>query len=152
MNIETVMSKDLIIGDINQKISDIAELMKKYDVGFIPIAQNKHIVGVVTDRDIVCSSFSNELNSNIKIEKYMTNNVISIDVEESLENALKLMGKEKVKRLIVHKNEKVVGILSLSDLITTDIAEKEFVKELKKIWTIRKNVDDFHAEVDDFYL
>lgn len=152
MNIETIMSRDLIIGDITQKVSEIAELMKKYDIGFIPIAQNKHIIGVVTDRDIVCSSFSNELDSNTKIEKYMTHNVISVSVEDSIEHALKLMGKEKVKRLLVNKNEKIVGILSLSDIITTDIDPKEFITELKKIWAIHKNIDNFHTEVDEFYL
>ena len=130
MKIEDVMSRDLIIGSINQKVSEIAELMKKYDIGFIPIEQNKHIIGVVTDRDIVCSTFSAELDSDAKIERYMTNNVISIDKDDSLENALKTMGQEKVKRLIVSDHEKVVGILSLSDIITTDIDEKKFITEL----------------------
>lgn len=152
MNIETIMSRDLIIGSVNQKVSDIADLMKKYDIGFIPIEQNKHLIGVVTDRDIICSTFSNELDCDSKIEKYMTHNVISIDVEETVENALQLMGKEKIKRLIVSKKDKVVGILSLSDIITADIDPTLFVTELKKIWTIHKNMDNFHTEVDEFYL
>lgn len=152
MKIENIMSRDVIVGEINQKVSEIAELMKKYDIGFIPIAQKKHIIGVITDRDIICSTFSNELNSESKIERYMTNNVISIDVNDSIENALKVMGKEKVKRLIVSDHEKVVGILSLSDIITTDIDETSFIKELKKIWTIHKNIDSFHTEIDEFYL
>ncbi len=152
MKIETIMSKDLIIGEINQKVSEIAELMKKYDIGFIPIAQNKHLIGVVTDRDIVCSTFSSELDSEAKIERYITHSVLSIDKDESIENALKKMGQEKVKRLIVSDQEKVVGILSLSDIITADIDEKKFITELKKIWTIHKNIDEFHTEVDEFYL
>lgn len=152
MKIEDIMSRDLIVGSINQKVSEIAELMKKYDIGFIPIEQNKHIIGVVTDRDIVCSTFSAELDSEAKIERYMTNNVISIDKDDSIENALKTMGQEKVKRLIVSDHEKVVGILSLSDIITTDIDEKKFITELKKIWSIHKNIDSFHTEVDEFYL
>lgn len=152
MKIEDIMSRDLIIGSINQKVSEIAELMKKYDIGFIPIEQNKHIIGVVTDRDIVCSTFSAELDSEAKIERYMTNNVISIDKDDSIENALKIMGQEKVKRLIVSDHEKVVGILSLSDIITTDTDEKKFITELKKIWAIHKNIDSFHTEVDEFYL
>ena len=137
MKIEDVMSRDLIIGSINQKVSEIAELMKKYDIGFIPIE---------------CSTFSAELDSEAKIERYMTNNVISIDKDDSIENALKIMGQEKVKRLIVSDHEKVVGILSLSDIITTDTDEKKFITELKKIWAIHKNIDSFHTEVDEFYL
>ena len=142
MKIEDIMSKDLIIGELNQKVSEIAELMKKYDIGFIPIAQNKHIIGVVTG----------ELDNEAKIERYMTNNVISIDVNDTIENALKAMGKEKIKRIIISDHEKVVGILSLSDIIKTDIDEKEFMAELKKIWTIHKNIDSFHTEIDEFYL
>ncbi len=152
MKIEDIMSRDLIIGSINQTVNEIAELMKKYDIGFIPIEQNKHIIGVVTDRDIVCSTFSTELDSEAKIERYMTNNVIAIDKDDSIENALKIMGQEKIKRLIVSDHEKVVGILSLSDIITTDIDEKKFIAELKKIWAIHKNIDSFHTEIDEFYL
>ena len=152
MKIEDIISKDLIIGELNQKVSEIAELMKKYDIGFIPIAQNKHIIGVVTDRDIICNTFSGELDNEAKIERYMTNNVISIDVNDTIENALKAMGKEKIKRIIISDHEKVVGILSLSDIIKTDIDEKEFMAELKKIWTIHKNIDSFHTEIDEFYL
>lgn len=152
MKIETIMSKDLIIGEINQKVSEIAELMKQYDIGFIPIAQKKHLIGVVTDRDIICSTFSSELDADAKIERYMTNNVISIDLNDTIENAIQVMGKEKVKRLIVSNGEKVVGILSLSDIITSDIDPELFMKELKKIWTIHKNIDSFHTEIDEFYL
>ena len=152
MKIEDIMSRDLIIGSINQTVNEIAELMKKYDIGFIPIEQNKHIIGVVTDRDIVCSTFSTELDSEAKIERYMTNNVIAIDKDDSIENALKIMGQEKIKRLIVSDHEKVVGILSLSDIITTDIDEKKFIAELKEILAIHKNIDSFHTEIDEFYL
>ncbi len=152
MKIKEIMSKDLIIGEVNQKVSEIAELMKKYDIGFIPIAQNKHLIGVVTDRDIICSTFSNELDCNAKIDRYMTNDVISIDVDDTIENALKIMGQNKVKRLIVSSHEKVVGILSLSDIITSDIDKDTFLTELKKIWTIHKNIDSFHTEIDEFYL
>lgn len=152
MKIKEIMSKDLIIGEINQKVGEIAELMKKYDIGFIPIAQNKHIIGVVTDRDIICSTFSNELDPSAKIDRYMTNDVISIDIDDTVENALKVMGQNKIKRLVVSNHEKVVGILSLSDIITSDIDEKAFLTELKKIWTIHKNIDSFHTEIDEFYL
>lgn len=152
MKIEEIMSKDLIIGEVTQKVSEIAELMKKYDIGFIPIAQNKHLIGVVTDRDIICSTFSGELDNNAKIDRYMTNDVISIDVDDTIENALKIMGQNKIKRLIVSNHEKVVGILSLSDIITSDVDEKKFLTELKKIWTIHKNIDSFHTEIDEFYL
>lgn len=152
MEIETIMSKDLIIGEISQTISEIAEMMKKYDVGFIPIAENKHLIGVITDRDIVCSNFIKNLKSDANIENYMTHNIIVVDKNDTIENALKIMGKEKVKRLIVSDKEKVVGILSLSDIITSNIDSILFVTELKKIWTIHKNNDHFQTEIDEFYL
>lgn len=152
MNIEDIMSKDLIVGYINDTIYALANKMQKWDIGFIPIADNTKIVGVITDRDIVVSAISNNIDLNTEVGKYMTRNIISIEKKQSIEEALNLMGKQKIKRLLVTDNGKFVGILSLSDIINIDLDSKLIINNLKKIWEISRNVDEYKTEIDAFYL
>ena len=151
MNIENIMTKDIIVGDVDDNICKISILMKKYDIGFVPIAIKNKIIGVITDRDIIVKAVCNNDFDN-KIDNYITRNVIYIDVYKSLEDAINLMGKEKVKRLIVTNKKKVVGILSLSDIINTNINEDLIIKNLKKIWEIYRSIDEYRTEIDEFYL
>ena len=82
----------------------------------------------------------------------MTKQIISIDVHKSIVEAINLMGEQKIKRLIVTNRKKVVGILSISDLINTDINPDIIVKNLKQIGEIYRNIDRFDTEIDEFYL
>jgi CBS domain-containing protein len=152
MKIEDIMSKDLVIGDIDDTISDIANLMREFDVGFIPIAEEQKIVGVVTDRDIVINALDNDADLETEIGKYITRNIISINKDESIETAIELMGQEKIKRLLVNDGDKLVGILSISDIINTDIDHCLIVNNFKKIWSISRNIDEYQTEIDEFYL
>ena len=152
MNIDSIMSKDLIIGNIHDKVEDIATLMKKHDIGFLPLALKNKILGVITDRDLVVGSFANHFDKESPVEQYMTKEIISIDLYQTIEEAMNLMGKHKVKRLLVTNRKKVVGILSLSDIIHSDIDPSIIMKNLKQIWEIYRNIDRMDAEIDEFYL
>ena len=146
------MSKDLVIANAYDSINDISTLMKQYDIGFIPLSKDPIITGVITDRDLVVNALYNGAKENDSVIKYMNKNVIAIDISESIEYALGTMAKEQIKRLLIkdQENNKIVGILSLSDIINnTDINVSE---TLKSIWNIHKNTDEFHTEIDEFYL
>ena len=148
MKIEHIMSKNLIIADINSNIIDIAKTMQENDIGIIPISQNNKIIGVLTDSDIVTKIISNNDN---KIKNYIIKTIITIDINQKLEEAINLIGNNKIKRLLVTNNKKLVGILSISDIIH-NIDEHLLVENLKKIWEIYRNTSDNELKVNYFYL
>lgn len=153
MEIEKLMTKELIVGNITDTLYDIALLMKKYNIGFIPIAKGKQIIGVITDRDIVINALANKVKSDECIEEYMNVDLVTINQHETSEKALDVMGFKRVKRLIVEDNNKVVGIVSLSDLIKDpDIAVDAVVDNLRKLLENFENRTDEEIEIDDFYL
>ncbi|MDD4547708.1 MAG: CBS domain-containing protein [Bacilli bacterium] len=151
MNLEKIMSKDLIVGSIDDTLFDIALLMQQRDIGFVPIAEDDQIIGVITDRDIVINCLGNK-DIDCKVKDYITRNIISIDIDENVEDAIKLMGDEKVKRLLVNDNGNLAGIISLSDIITTDIDNQIIIDNLKKLWKIDKNTDHLNPKVNEFKL
>lgn len=142
------MSKDLIIMDINSSIYDIALQMKEKDIGFIPISNNNTIVGVLTDRDIVVKILANK---DDKIESYRNKDLIKININSSIEDAVKLMGNKKIKRLLVENNNKLVGVLSLSDILN-NLDNDTLLENIKKIFTIYRNTDEYITKIDEFKL
>ena len=152
MTIEKIMTKSIITGNISNTLSEIAEIMKKYDIGFLPISDKDKIIGVITDRDIIVEALSNKASENDLIDKYIISNIITIEQNKTVEEAIDLMGNKKVRRLIVIDNNKITGIISLADIIKLNIDQNLIVENLKKIFEINRNDDLFKTEIDEFYL
>ena len=142
------MSKDLIVLDINSSIYDVAVKMKECDIGFVPISKNGTIVGVLTDRDIVVKIIANK---DDKIKGYINKDIVKININSSIEDAVKLMGEKKVKRLLIENNNKLVGIISLSDILNH--CNNDFVYDnIKKIFEVYRSTDEYLTKINEFEL
>lgn len=142
------MSRDLVVMDVNSDIYEVAIKMKEKDIGFIPVNDGNKIVGVLSDRDIVVKIVSNK---DFKIKDYISRDVVKININKSIEDAIELMGSNKVKRLLVENNNKLVGILSLSDIIN-NLDSDVVIKNIKKIFTIYRNTDEYISKVNEFEM
>ncbi len=145
-----IMSKEIIYGYIDSSIKCIAKLMKENNIGFIPIKDKDKWIGVITDRDI-CLACCSIKNTDESIKSYVSKNLICIDINSNIENALELMSKEKIKRLLVKDKDNIVGVLSLSDILEyTD--KSNVLTTIKTIFYIHNNGNLESAEIDEFYL
>lgn len=150
MKISDVMSRKLIVGSVSDDISVISNKMLQYDIGFVPIVDGKYIVGVITDRDIACRIFSNcDLDPNIV--SYMSRDIVYVDVNDNIDCVMNKMRRFRVKRVLVSDNDKVVGILSISDLLSIDDVSDDLYDVIRSIWKVDSNVH-YDTEVDEFYL
>lgn len=145
-----IMSRDLIIVDENTNICEVAKLMKEKDIGFIPISSGNKIVGVITDRDIVCNGLANKCDITTPIKDYMTKKVINVDINDNISKMLNTMRKNKIKRVLVTDKNKVVGIVAFSDILNNN--EFDILNTMKEIWSIKRNNDYYPTEIDEFYL
>jgi CBS domain-containing protein len=115
-----------------EKISSAATLeqaakqMKTHNVGILPVVDGEEVVGVLTDRDIVLRAVSERLRPEMtRVREVMTPKAISCYEDENISEAFLLMEKNLVHRLIVlDRDEKLVGIVSLSDLAAKAKSEK----------------------------
>ncbi len=148
MKIKEIMSKKLITCDPDDNILFVSNLMNAWDVGFILIMEKDKLFGVVTDRDLVCD-MANQLS---QIKSYASKKVITIDQDKDVIDALKLMKKHKIKRLVVTKNKDIIGVLSLSDILNTNEYDKDILDTIKTIYEINRNDNYFNADVHDFPL
>jgi len=150
LRIKEVLNKGIISIDTNTSIYDAANLMKQHNIGFLPVVSNAKIIGVITDRDIVINAVANNCDCDQKIEDYINKNVIKIDYNREINEALDLMKQHKIKRILVVDNNKFIGILSLSDIIKVN--EKQTLETIKIIWETDDKSRLKDAEIDEFYL
>lgn len=144
------MSRNLIIMNDNTSISEVARIMKEKDIGFIPISNDNKIIGVITDRDIVVNAISNKCSLDTPVKEYATKNVISVNIDDNVSKILNVMRKNKVKRVLVTDEHKLVGIVSFSDILNNN--EFDILNTMKEIWSIKRNNDHYETEIDEFYL
>lgn len=148
--IRDIMTYNIISSNKYSSIKEISTLMKKHNIGFIPVKDKDEYIGVITDRDI-CLAIPTINNINDSIKSYITNNIIYINVNSDIDNALKTMGSNKVKRLLVKDGSTVIGILSLSDILNYT-NNRNIMNTYKTIFYIHDNNKNAIAEIDEFYL
>lgn len=150
MKLNDIMCKDLVVCNVNDDINSISNKMLINDVGLVLVCDRNRVVGIITDRDIACRVFSNELDPNIT--DYMTRNIISVDIDDSVYDVLDLMSKNRIKRIVVTDSNRVVGVLSISDLLEIDEIKNEVFETIKSVWKIGSNRHKYETEIDEFYL
>ncbi len=111
----TVRPRTVKVGD---SVVEAAKLMKGEDAGLAPIVDGSRLVGVVTDRDIVVRVIAEGRDPNAtKVEEVASQNLVTIDPQQGLDEALRLMAQHQVRRLpVVEEDGKLVGIVAQADV------------------------------------
>lgn len=107
-------------------VTELAKLMRDRDIGAIPIGENDRLVGMVTDRDIVCKGLAKDEfdPSRATARDVMTPHVHCCSEDEDLAKAARHMEQLKIRRLaVINKGKRMTGMLSLGDISHTAPAD-----------------------------
>ena len=103
-------------------IVEVAEVMKREDVGLIPITEDgtNKLIGVLTDRDIVLKVVAEERDpSGTAVSEVMTGDPIACQEQDTIENVMQQMAAHQVRRIpIVDSGGAIIGIVSQADIAT----------------------------------
>ena len=119
MKVKDVMHKGVDWVSPDTPVSEIAKLMKGHDIGCIPIGENDRLIGMVTDRDIVCKGLaSNNFNAaRATAREVMTSGIHCCRDDDDLAKAVHHMEQLKIRRLpVINKSKRMVGMISLGDI------------------------------------
>lgn len=98
-------------------VQEAARTMKYEDVGSLPIVEDDRLVGVVTDRDLAIRVLAEGKSGETTVGEVASRDVITIDPQQSLEEAVRLMAEHQLRRLpVVEEDGKLVGILAQADI------------------------------------
>jgi CBS domain-containing protein len=117
MLVKELMSPDPIYCAPQTTLHDLAVLMKENDCGAIPVCEGQHVVGIVTDRNLVTRGLARDADpQTLTASEVMTRNLMVVHDDDPLERALTIMESEQVRRLPVVQGPVLVGLLSMTDL------------------------------------
>jgi CBS domain-containing protein len=119
----------------SQSLADAAEVMKGEDVGSVPVVEQGRLAGIVTDRDIVTRAVAEGRNPQaVKVEEIASHDLVTVEPERDLNEALALMARHKVRRLPVLEEGRLVGMLAQADIALEAKEEKvgEMVEQISQ--------------------
>jgi CBS domain-containing protein len=128
MKIQDIMTFCAKTVEPDATIQDAAKIMKKSNVGFLPVVSQGKVVGVLTDRDIVVRGLCADPSAQF-VKDLMTSKAITISQTADLPAAVRLMSEYKIGRLpIVDEERRLKGIVSANDIARASSGTKEVVK------------------------
>jgi CBS domain-containing protein len=118
MKVKDIMHEGVQWVDPSTSVEELARLMLEHDIGAIPIGENDRLVGMVTDRDIVCRCIGAGLDPvDTTAREVMTKGIVFCRDEEEADDAARLMEHKKIRRLpVINKDKRMTGILSIGDM------------------------------------
>ena len=133
MRVKDAMHKGVDWVSPDTPITEIAKLMRAHDIGCIPIGEDDRLIGMVTDRDIVCKGLAQDSFDarRATARKVMNPGIHCCREDDDLAKAVRHMEALKVRRLpVINKSKRMVGILSLGDI--SHSVPGDLVSELAK--------------------
>jgi len=135
-NILEVMTSNPCAIEADRSVSYAAKMMKQEDVGVAPIVESGRLVGMLTDRDIAVRVVAEGKDpDSVNVRDVASSNVVSIDPQQDLDDALVLMARHQIRRLpVVEDDGRLVGVVAQTDVAQEANAKKtgEMVEEISK--------------------
>jgi CBS domain-containing protein len=119
MKVKDVMHRGAEWVGPDTPVAELARLMLKHDIGAIPIGESDRLIGMVTDRDIVCRGLARD---GFDVQRATARDVMTQTIHccgetDDLSRAVKHMEELKIRRLpVINKNSRLVGMLALGDI------------------------------------
>jgi CBS domain-containing protein len=118
MQLREIMTLDVAVTRPDATLAEAAEQMKALDVGLLPVCDGDYLVGMLTDRDITvrAAAAGSDPTTTLVVDT-MTPDVVSCYADQEVEEAARVMQQKQIRRLLVlDRDQRLVGIVSLGDL------------------------------------
>ena len=117
MKVSDKMTRSPRIASPDDAIRDAASVMAQVDTGVLPVGENDRLVGMVTDRDIAIRAVAQGKGPDAKVRDVMTPEIRYCFEDESIDDVVRNMGDNKVRRLpVMSRDKRLVGIVSFGDI------------------------------------
>jgi len=134
--IKDVMTSNPCSIDAEKSVAYAAKMMREEDVGLAPIVEGDKLIGMLTDRDIAIRVVAEGRNpEQVKVADVASKQVVTIDPQQDLDEALRIMAKHQVRRLpVVEEGGKLVGVVAQADIAREgdDMQTGKLVEEISK--------------------
>ena len=136
MNVRDAMTEGPRTVTAGSTIAEAARLMRDEDAGIVPVVEGDRLTGVVTDRDVAVKVVAEGKDpESTTVQQVASTNLVTVDPQQDLDEALRLMAEHQVRRLpVCEEDGRLVGILAQADVAKHAKAKQtgEVVEEISK--------------------
>jgi CBS domain-containing protein len=116
-SVKDAMTPHVTTAPPSLSLTEAAVLMKREDVGSVPVVDGERLIGMLTDRDIVVRGIADGSDPHaIKAGDIASRDVVTVRPEDDLDDALRLMAQHQVRRLPVVDDGQLVGVVAQADV------------------------------------
>ena len=121
---------DVWLVEPNATVFDALQRMADKEVGALVVTQGEQIVGLISERDYARKVILHgRASSTTLVKEIMTSPVVYIHLDQPIEECMSLMTEKRTRHLPVIENGKVVGLISIGDIVKSIIADQQFIIE-----------------------
>jgi CBS domain-containing protein len=135
MQVREVMTPNVEVVPPEATLQQAAQKMKSMDVGPMPICDGERVLGMVTDRDITVRATAEGLDpKTTPVANVMTPEVVFCFEDQDVSEAARIMQEKQIRRLLVmSRDKKLVGIVSLGDLAVDGGSDNQTGETLERV-------------------
>ena len=112
------IARSIITIDENRSVIEASRIIADTNRGSIVVTRGAETVGILTERDVLRKVVAKSLDpSSTKVKDVMTSELVTIDKDRPLREAIDLMNRKGIKRMLVTDGGNVVGIFTLRDIV-----------------------------------
>ncbi|RLI41277.1 hypothetical protein DRO69_11780 [Candidatus Bathyarchaeota archaeon] len=131
LKVEDIMVENVVTVDADEAVTKAVELMNKHEIGCLIVTKHRKPIGIVTERDLLKRVLARSRKpEKLKVWQIMSAPLIFGDVNMDVEDTIKFMLKMKIKKLPIVKRGKLLGLITLTDLVRF---QPQMVSILKKL-------------------
>lgn len=111
-------------------VFDALELMADKSIGAVLVCENDELVGVMSERDYARKVILlGKASKNTPVRDIMSTRIFYVRPDQTIEDCMALMSNKRIRHLPVMKDDKMIGVLSIGDVVNAIISEKEYLIE-----------------------
>jgi CBS domain-containing protein len=112
------MTKNVITVTPDRNIQEVAKIMKDKSIGSIVVVQGEKPIGIITEKDMVNKICAENITpANVKVGDVMTRTLVFAHAHDSVNEISRRMSLAKIRRMPIIENDKLVGIITETDLL-----------------------------------
>jgi CBS domain-containing protein len=109
-----------------QTVLEAVRLMVKHNIGALPVLRDGELAGIFTERDLMKRVVAEGRDpASTPVSEAMTPNPVTVDIHESIENCMVMMKEHQFRHLLLCDGKKLMGMVSLRDMLLRDLTEKD---------------------------
>lgn len=132
--VRDIMSKNVKTVRTDDKVLDAVRKMIKFNIGSVIVTNNSRPVGIITERNVLERLVEPRLDAGfVNAKDVMTSPLITVELYTAVEEAAKIMAQRKIKTLPVIEREKIIGVVTSSDIVRTSPTQLNILEELLRV-------------------